>query len=137
MYLAIYFCIADIILFGQWIYYSRQARYRRLSTMPDIIVGDLPEISETDHHHRSSHHLPSPSMSSRPRHSRRTTSATGGSTTAMAILPSHQDLVLQDTSGTEMSSDLEQAEGLSPLMQRPRPRRATTTSDISHRRRYV
>lgn len=138
MYLAIYFCIADIILFGQWIYYSRQARYRRLSTMPDIVVGDLPEITEADHHHhRSPHHLPSPSLSSRPRHSRRTTSATAGSTTATAILLSHQDLVLQDVSGTEMNSDLEQAEGLSPLMHRPRPRRATTASDISHRRRYM
>jgi len=140
LYLAIYFCIADIILFGQWIYYSRQDRYKRLAQhdMPDIVVGDLPEISETDHHRQSFH--PTPSPSSRPRHSRRTTSATvsaapKASTTATAILPLHHDLVQGE--GADLGSDLEQAENLSPLMHRPRTRRATTASDISHRRRYI
>ncbi|GJJ73247.1 solute carrier family 66 (lysosomal lysine-arginine transporter), member 1 [Entomortierella parvispora] len=137
MYLAIYFCIADIILFGQWIYYSRRDRYKRLvqHDMPDIMVGDLPEISETDHRRHSLH--PAPSLSGRPRHSRRVTSATvtaapAASTTATAIPPLHHDLVLDG--GAELGSDLEQAENLSPLMHRPRTRRATTASDISHRR---
>ncbi|OAQ29637.1 hypothetical protein K457DRAFT_111853 [Linnemannia elongata AG-77] len=54
LYLAIYFCIADIILFTQWIYYSHQEKRRK--SLPDIIVADLPEITETEHHHHRHHH---------------------------------------------------------------------------------
>ncbi|KAG0044099.1 hypothetical protein BGZ83_010666 [Gryganskiella cystojenkinii] len=134
LYLAIYFCIADLILFGQWIYYSRQERLKR--ALPDIVVSDLPEISETGHHHHPQHNtLPAPSLSTRPRHPRRGTSVIAASTTATAIPTAHPDLVQQqEANGADVGSDLEQAEGMSPLLHRPRPRRATTASDISHRR---
>ncbi|KAF9314540.1 hypothetical protein BG003_004088 [Podila horticola] len=100
MYLAIYFCIADVILFGQWIYYSQKERRRK--SLPDIVVGSLPEITETDHHLRSS-------------------TIMGPSTFA-------------DDQDPMLATDLEHAETVSPLLQRPRPRRTTTTSDIAHRR---
>ncbi|KAF9404978.1 hypothetical protein BGZ94_003833, partial [Podila epigama] len=96
MYLAIYFCIADVILFGQWIYYSHKERRRR--SLPDIVVGLLPEISETDHHRNS----------------------------AVMSLNSSPD----DHDPTSIQED----EHSSPLLHRPRPRRATTKSDIAHRR---
>ncbi|KAG0356455.1 hypothetical protein BG005_004626 [Podila minutissima] len=98
MYLAIYFCIADVILFGQWIYYSQKERRRK--SLPDIIVGSLPETTEADHHLRSS---------------------TVGPTT----FADDQDPML---------ADHDHSETVSPLLQRPRPRRTITASDIAHRR---
>ncbi|KAG0027556.1 hypothetical protein BGZ81_005482 [Podila clonocystis] len=98
MYLAIYFCIADVILFGQWIYYSQKERRRK--SLPDIVVGSLPETTEADHHIRTSTIIPT-------------------------TFADDQDLML--------ATDHDHSETVSPLLQRPRPRR-TTTSDIAHRR---
>ncbi|KAG9319720.1 hypothetical protein KVV02_008334 [Mortierella alpina] len=111
LYLAIYFCIADVILFGQWIYYSRQEHRRK--SLPDIAVADLPEIGQTGHHGSQTH----------PHHSRRNTT--------IATAAEGMQEVLR---GTGRDLDPEQAESVSPLLQRPRPRTATTTTDIAHRR---
>ncbi|KAF9391514.1 hypothetical protein CPC16_004215 [Podila verticillata] len=101
MYLAIYFCIADVILFGQWIYYSQKERRR--NSLPDIVVGLLPETTESDHHLLRS-------------------GAIIGPTTFV------------DDQDQTTANGLEHSETVSPLLQRPRPRRATTASDIAHRR---
>ncbi|CAO3569516.1 unnamed protein product [Mortierella alpina] len=111
LYLAIYFCIADVILFGQWIYYSRQEHRRK--SLPDIAVADLPEIGQTRHH----------SSPTRPHHSRRNTTTTAAS-----------EGMQEELRGIGRDLDLEPSESVSPLLQRPRPRTATTTTDIAHRR---
>ncbi|KAF8921637.1 hypothetical protein BGZ58_004093, partial [Dissophora ornata] len=134
MYLAIYFCIADVILFGQWIYYSRQEHWRQ--SLPEITVADLPEIAETNsqqhrHHHHRQHRSRSRSQS-RPYRSGQATS-----TGTINATSSTDQLLLRDETDLDVgiSGDLESAaETFPPVQQRSRPRRLTTTSDIGHRR---
>ncbi|KAF9577609.1 hypothetical protein BGW38_007080, partial [Lunasporangiospora selenospora] len=107
LYLAIYFCIADVILFSQWIYYSRQER--KLRSLPDMIVAALPEISE---HSR--------------RQSRRGTAH--GTPRRESFAPPHEGMVLD---ATEMEAG---DDAMAPMLPRPRTRRPTTASDLAHRR---
>ncbi|KAI7828890.1 PQ loop repeat-domain-containing protein [Gamsiella multidivaricata] len=127
MYLAVYFCIADVILFGQWIYYSR--REYRIRSFPDIVVANAPETAEADHsihhHHHHHHHRRS---ESHPTHLSRNIA-----TESIATLP-HDDLSEAGAGAVIPINDNEQGEALSPLLQRPRTRRLATTSDIAHRR---
>ncbi|KAF9177628.1 hypothetical protein BGZ51_008511 [Haplosporangium sp. Z 767] len=132
---------ADVILFGQWIYYSRQEHWKH--SLPNIHVPGMPEIVETDHHHhtprhrsrhpsRSRHHSRHPSRSRR--HSRRGT-GTGVVIDTPADVGEEMDrIVAVENSGADADIDLEQAGNLSPLLPRTRSRRATTASDIAHRR---
>ena len=135
LYLAIYFCIADIILFTQWIYYSHQEKRRK--SLPDIVVADLPEITETEHHHHRHHYSRS---HHRPLNNHRSSvysqrSRRGTINTAEGIPPMGQGGDLEDNREDGVEG-LDPNETVSPLLPRPRPRRATTAADIAHRRRY-
>ncbi|KAH7036550.1 PQ loop repeat-domain-containing protein [Linnemannia elongata] len=133
LYLAIYFCIADIILFTQWIYYSHQEKRRK--SLPDIVVADLPEITETEHHHHRHHHTRShhrPSNNQRSSvYSQRSRRGTINTTEGIPAMGQGEDLEVNREDDME---GLDANETVSPLLPRPRPRRATTASDIAHRR---
>ncbi|KAG0258129.1 hypothetical protein DFQ27_004799, partial [Actinomortierella ambigua] len=143
-YLAIYFCVADIILFGQWIYYTRQ--HNRRKTLPNILIASLPEISE----------MGFPTSTSRPQtpplrietsvaagaviadeafvpKRTRSTTITGASLRGGYLPMGGED---EDLEHGIMPSGGggEQFEAVAPLMQRTRTRRATYTEEIAHRR---
>ncbi|KAF9973290.1 hypothetical protein BGZ73_003461 [Actinomortierella ambigua] len=136
-YLAIYFCLADIILFCQWIYYTRQ--HNRRKALPDILIATMPEISEMSYSAQSRSHTPPPRIENtdtmRSKRSRSTT-VTGASLRGggMAVSSAYFGEDGDMEQGMVLGGGGEQLDNVAPLLQRSRPRRATTTEEIAHRR---
>ncbi|KAI8346218.1 PQ loop repeat-domain-containing protein [Mortierella sp. GBAus27b] len=129
LYLAIYFCIADVILFTQWIYYSRQENIQlQLTEISVTGATEVPESEQQHHHHRHHHRRRSHSHSHRPR--RATSSGIVEHPTTDELHDHDENLDSAATHDPEAGDEGAQQS----LLPKKRARRLTTTSDIAHRK---